>query len=290
MAAVIPTNSVLLDLNSRFAVPDVTLGNGKYTCVVNNANKVNSCIKIMPHRISIPNIFPNIRSNSSLTFFLIANFENRRIELKKVDITEGFYTLTDLLATLNTPDSSLSVALTDTGKLQLKLTIPASGGGDPNSTTQDRVFIEGENETLFSLLGFQTQRGTKTTIEMKFFRGESTLEWSVVAPNIPNMGGEKLVHVSLRPISQGNLVSSNGYEYDILTTVPLHTTKYGDYAVQSAPDLFTDDTDFPRQLTAASAEVELLDAYYEPLHVPTNYHVNVQLKCYHLDSAYSSSM
>jgi hypothetical protein len=111
--------------------------------------------------------------------------------------------------------------------------------------------------------------------------------WQVQAPHVPNLGGEKLVHVSLQPISQGNLVAGDGYEYNVLTTVALDTTPYGDYTIQKAGDLFTDDTDFPRELTAAAVLVELLDASYKPLRVPPNYHVNVQLKCYHLDSQHN---
>jgi hypothetical protein len=283
MAAVIPTNSVLLDLNSRFATPDPLYGNGKFTVVVNNANKVNSCIKIMPHRISLPNMFPNIRTGTSLTFFTLALDGLTRTDIYRIDMPSGFYTSTDLLAALNTLDGVVAVQSIALGTLQIRLTTQL---GD----TAETMFIEGANETVFPLLGFPRQFGTRTRIQMLFDGTEINKTWVVAAPYQPNLGGEKLVHVSLRPISHGNLVSSNGYEYDILTTVPLHTTKYGDYAVWAAPDLYTDDTDFPRQLTAASAEVELLDAYYEPLPVPLNYHVNVQLKCYHLDSTYSSSV
>jgi hypothetical protein len=284
MSAVIPTNSVLLDLNSRFATPDSIYGNGKFTVVVNNANKVNSCIKITPHRISIPNIFPNIRSRTSLTFFMLPPDGLTRTDIYTIDMPSGFYTMTELLTALNTSDDVVAVELLITGTLQLRITLPI-GLGDMTQT----MYIDGSNEALLPLLGFPRQLGTRTKVKLLFDGTETNKSWVVAAPCQANLGGEKLVHVSLRPISHGNLVSSNGYEYDILSTVPLHATKYGDYAVWSAPDLYTDDNDFPRQLTVASAEVELLDAYYEPLSVPLNYHVNVQLKCYHLDSTYSSS-
>ena len=107
MSAVIPQNSVLLDLNSRFSTQDPELGNGKFTVVINNANKVNSCIKILPHRVSIPNIFPNVRAGSNLRFFTGTPGDlGSQVVVYVVFIWPDFYsaqTLCSLLTTATVP-------------------------------------------------------------------------------------------------------------------------------------------------------------------------------------------
>lgn len=381
MTAVIPQNSVLFDLNSRFSLQDPTWGNGRYTVVINNANKVNSCIKILPHRVSIPNIFPNIRAGSNLRFFTgTPGNPMSQVVVYAVTIEPDFYSADALCALLTTTTvQGLTVQLSPSPRtMQFTLTREQFTIG----VNSELVYMDGEEETLFAALGFNSTRNTRTlvTLQAVYTRATDytyldslkaaqtvvipvgsytptqlttvlntnpnglvhtidpvthklrvtsvqnfymvnaadgnalggmlgittstptagagitdTLDttapvqfdaWQARAPNAPNLGGEKLVHVALQPIAQGHMVAANGYEYNVLTTVALDTTPYGDYSIQQANDMYTDDTDFPRELTAATVTVQLLDANYDQLYVPTNYHVNVQLKCYHLDSRY----
>ena len=383
MTAVIPQNSVLLDVNSRYSLQDPVYGNGRYTVVINNANKVNSCIKILPHRVSIPNIFPNIRDGSNLRFFTgTPGDPQSQVVVHAVTIEPDFYSAEALYALLTTTTvPGLTVELgTSPRTMQFTWTRDQFTIG----VNSELVYMDGNEETLFAALGFDSVRNTRTLVTLKAVYTRATeyryldhlragqtvvipvgtytpLEltevlntnlnglvhtidpvthklsvtsvqnfymvnaaggnalgdmlgittstptegpgipntevyitpervqydaWQARAPNAPNLGGEKLVHVALQPIAQGHMVAANGYEYNVLTTVALDATRYGDYAIQQAADMYTDDADFPRELTAAQVTVQLLDANYEQLYVPTNYHVNVQLKCYHLDSRY----
>lgn len=377
MKAVIPQNSVLYDLNSRQASSkDGTYGNGKFVVTINNANKVNSCIKVLPHRVTIPNIFPNVKAGTSLRFYQGATTILTR------EITPWFYALDELEAAVSTSPTTQLPRLEMTHTYLIPGILLALTQETLSINTTNTVSVDASNTSILEVLGFdtgtitmqQTVNGTEpyplnfkfldalgnpqtytigtgvytpTTLvtalnlltaldpdpivfsidpTTKILSATSTAafymqnaadgnvladmfgiktstiapgvtsytadepvrfdRWEARAPRVPNLGGEKIVHVSLNPILKGNLIGSDSTDYPILTTVPLHTTPYGDYGVFSAQDLYTDDADFPQELNAQTVEVELKDASYNTLHVPLNYHVNIQLKCYHMDSKY----
>lgn len=389
MSAVVPQNSVLLDLNSRYAEQDPLYLNGRYRCSLVNANKVNSCIKILPHRITVPNIFPNIPVGSQIR--VTAQSEDPAIDtstLFVLDIPSKFYTRDEFIA-LFPPTAPLSF---DETTQRFTITMPT----DYIAIGTETITITASNKKVLELMGFtqtsdaeglvvrtsltysgnyiwgtgpaggytahivpagrytaselgvnisaltQNVPGVGHTVglppppaEQKFNfaavnggtfylrNGDDfpigpinrlagalgiTTSTPLTGPGIstfvvadeeptlttyqltgespPNFSGENFVHVALRELAQGNMVTSTSFEYNVLTTVPLDNTAYGNYKVQAASDLFTDDVDFPRQLTAATVEVAILDAEYQPLVIPKNYHVNVQLKAYHTDTAF----
>ncbi len=193
-----------------------------------------------------------------------------------VTIPKGRYTQIELRDALNT-----AIALNPTGKHTLSI----SAGKFVFTSSPDgfRLIPKANGNDMADTLGITTiHTGSPTTadLEPQYARYQSQ------APSPPYMGGEKFAHVAIRELAQGNLIASTGKEYDVLTTVPLHATPYGQYTVQSAADLYTDDVDFPRRVTATAVEVAILDANYDQLTIPVNYNVNVQLKAYHMDTAF----
>ena len=56
--------SSLVEFSSRRNVKETNFGNGEFTCVINNANRIDQAARIVAHRIIVPNVFNNIRGHT----------------------------------------------------------------------------------------------------------------------------------------------------------------------------------------------------------------------------------
>lgn len=385
-------NSILLDLNSRQADQDPVYGNGRFVVTVPNASKITECVKVVPTKVTIPNIFPNVRSGTNLRIYRNADPATQVTE-NTILIPEGFYSRDELIQlvsgdesivrlsydettkrftltwtfsytfTVGTPigayefffDSSDTHFLSilgypcfnnrpcigsfsldptqdkpsatsvfqylDINKSLVSFTMPEGSyemadfvsqinsnfqGINPinpvvmsydsvtkkisfSCTEQFYVVNQADGNDFADRLGILTSTDVNS-LGVLTYTGEAAVSFDryiSTAANPPNLGGEKIVNVALSPITDSNLVTSNGLNFAILTSVSLADTTYGDYAIQAANDRFTEDADFPRSLSAQRVTISLLDSNYEQLFVPTNYHVTVQLKIYHVNTSYA---
>lgn len=389
--AIVPTNSVLLDLNSRFATKDPLWQNGRFTCTVNNGSRITSCVKVLPHRCTLANVFPNVPTGASLLLYT-QDDTDPTLPIKTIlqlDIPSKFYTRDEFIAlfpanaaisydantqkfTLNVTTDYVLLDQTETLYIQasdkkilhlmgftqfanleetiVKVSNPFDTSNnstylwrdendDVDHTTTltkgryttaqlatalnavtDDVAAPGrhvwsapptDDPTKFAvnssdITSFWTRRLSNGNLMADVLGITVDTQYSQAGPfalpNDPqlityqltgaspiNFSGENFVHIAIRELAQSNLISSTNYNYNILTTVPLHTTQYGDYVTLKSDDLFVDDVDFPRHIDAGTVEVAILDASYQQLYIPPNYNVNVQLKAYHIDTLYSGA-
>jgi len=99
----------------------------------------------------------------------------------------------------------------------------------------------------------------------------------------PNMAGEKLVHIACDKIAHGNLVhGADGKLHDILVTVPLHNTAYGNNTtfVPQEEDHYLIDYRYTNSLSS-TLDFQLLDSKMRPLSYPANHHIMILFKLHH---------
>jgi hypothetical protein len=70
---------------------------------------------------------------------------------------------------------------------------------------------------------------------------------------------------------------------NVVVTVPLHETAYGEYCCLSTDDAYVDDIDYKNPLNIQKATIELLDENFNTLTVPKNYPVHMSFKVYYND-------
>ena len=95
-----------------------------------------------------------------------------------------------------------------------------------------------------------------------------------------NLSGENYVYVAIKDMCEGNLVSSDGSQYNILAVVDLSETPYGTYRGFEASDLKVDDVSFLDNINIQTANIMILDSRFRPLYVPLNNHITIILKAF----------
>lgn len=252
---------------------DKYFGNAKFRCVLNNCNKITNAIKVVPIMITLPNVFDNVNTYNNFFSF---NFEAEDPSLQfHMIIPPGFYTrnrfiekinsvVTTTIAPGNFPAPGVKFNFDE---VENRITITNSTGYDLSITASSDYWM---------MLGYMapTDYVTKT-----IQAGASD-----TAPYLPNFGGERIVHVVMKEIARGNMVTSQGTELNVLTTVSLHNTPYGSYTSKETTDIFLEDIDYKQQNNLNDVTIELLDYRYRNLIVPHNFSVHVTLKVYHVDT------
>ena len=99
-----------------------------------------------------------------------------------------------------------------------------------------------------------------------------------------NQMGEPYVYVAIKDICEGNLVSSDGSQYNILAVLNLGDTPYGTYRGFEATDLRVDDVSFLDNINIHTADI-MIPAYRQSIppalvYVPLNHHITVILTAF----------
>jgi hypothetical protein len=185
-------------------------------------------------------------------------------------IEPGYYVLSYLLRRLNQIHTATTVQFmynVDTFRVEVQ-----------NDTTDQWVIdLPGP---LARRLGF-TSVGQDDSVRTLVTCAPNSL---TVAPGQPYMGTAPVVHVAAKKIANSNLLSSNSGEYNILATVDMTQTQYGQYAVFNSFDIYLNDIDFRTPRNIGDVDFEILDHEFQPIYIDPRFHVVIQLKVYHTDT------
>jgi len=294
-ASTLRDHSCLVNCCSHHAVEvSNEYGNGHFKCTFNNVNKLTHAIKVLPHTISLPHIFPNINQyNSSIRI----RFQNADPEFVDWQIPHGFYTAEKLVELINNKfieEFNTRDPLTDdflgpffinpeTNMINLKNVKPF--GRSCNILGQLEFF------QMLGLHEFARENNTGVTADpaypykIQWMSDQLSIFKARGDYQLPNFGGEKLVHIIVRGgAAQGNMVAGSSQEHNVLATVPLHDVEYGQYIHSKAVDLYVDDIDYQSITNLQTIELQVVDHRFRPLPIPTNYVVSANLKVYHKDT------
>lgn len=277
MEVVTKHDSSLLVYNSADAtLVDAVYGNGRFTCQMPNVNKGGShAIKIVPSKIMIPNVFPNLVGGGMNVVQTYVIEVGGPVVASSVALPTGFYELTRLLTALN---ANVGGNFTFTFNANLGRVVVTS-------LVDADVGLELDN-SLANILGF-TGTGpfrSVSTPGRSFFTFMEAGDGALTAPSSPHCGCTPLVHVLARKAANGNLLSSNNSEYSVVGSVPMHAAAHGQYAVYTAPDIFLDDIDFRSPRHLGDVDFEIVDAQFKPLVIDPRFPVIIVLKVYHTDT------
>lgn len=242
------------------AIIDPVYGNGRFSCLMPNVNRGGThAIKVVPTRVMIPNVFPNI-----------TQLERFHVSGTILDIQSGFYTISRVLEMLNSAFLGFVFSLDDTNRVRVVQ-------ADPNTTPGVIHF----SSTIATMLGFT--KNSRVNDGFPFW-AEREMDLPTVALDMPYFGTTPIVHVLAKKVANNNMLSSNGTEYSVLATVTMTPAEFGQYAVYNAPDIFLDDIDFRSPRSIGDVEFEIVDHAFNPLVIDPKFPVIVQLKVYHTDT------
>jgi len=267
--------SSLCDVSSHHGqLSQTELGSGKWTCVFNNANAMVETVKVLPWRVSIPNVFTNINQYNSEVSVVTTS-----ATLVTYRFPEKFYATSEYVDAFNASPIGAYVQLSFSDVDGL-ITI---------TTTTDAAFLQPEPLYLcgsldfFELLGWQDPA----------FRNNS--EWCIslpaaqnqdVAPNLPNtivnFSGTSVVHVLCSRGARGNMEVADSSQRDVLCTLVFDSNApFGAYQTHTATDVYTDDIDSNSTMKFSDCVFEVVDHRFRNLKIPSNYHVYLYLKLFH---------
>ena len=251
----------------------------------------------------MPNVFPNVKD--SHWFVLVTpSGQDMGYQGIKMIIPKGWYTASAYMVAFNTAYEEYATSLRAQGVAcpvgGLTMSGLASGGVPLGAVTQSGaqyftlgissdpfweqgVFMRAEAET-FDVLGFGTHTrpvGTTTRAVLPLYQSTIYNFQSTSLLTDPyNLMGEPYVYVAIKDICEGNLVSSDGSQYNILAVLNLGDTPYGTYRGFEATDLRVDDVSFLDNINIHTADIMILDNRFRPLYVPLNHHITVILKAF----------
>ena len=211
----------------------------------------NKSTRLTPVQISIPNVFPNIKVDLSMS-----------TTSGTTTLPAGQYTSAQIMDFFNT---SAIFGVAD----ELQMT----------QNDQGRYIIT-NNSLAAKFVNF--------TVESQKFLGSPALGFgmasfaSVFFTKLPNLGGEKLVFVKSNRLAALNMVSAEaGGLHDILFSVPLTDTNYGDTALYAPGDSILGDIDFQAEIDMSKLDFEILDSLMAPLAFDDNQHIRMVWKLHH---------
>jgi hypothetical protein len=219
-----------------------------------------SVSRLTPIQIYCPNVFPNVKAVYA-TFTLAENAD----PAVTMTVPVNQYTSATLAIALTTevqltfPDVSFTVD-SATGKFVMS-----------NADAADTYTATFTLDNMGHVLGVD---GSVTAPALG----------SVTMPYIPNLAGERLVHIKSEKLGHSNMLSSkSGNPEDIVFTIPLHDVQYGGMGCWQPGDHILGDQDFKWDLHIDTFSVTLLDENLDRLELPINYSLELQFKVYHAD-------
>jgi hypothetical protein len=265
-------DSSLIVYNSADAVrKDGVLGNGDFTCRMSNVNRAGShAVKVVPFKVFIPNVFPNILAGANL----VQTVKDGVGITSTVTIRSDFYSLDALMDMLNVSVGGTFSITYDTTLARVVLTNIAVG---------THFFIV--DVKVASMLGFSYAPSATVVVTGSRVAFHVPDSGFVQAVSVPYMGTTPVVHVIASKAANSNLLSSNSVEYSVLASVNMTSAAYGQYAVHEATDLYLGDIDFRSPRNLSDIDFKIVDKNFETLAIDPRFDVIIQLKVFHTDTS-----
>ena len=231
----------------------------RFTVNVGNSIFIDKAVRIVPFSISLPHVFPNV--NSYRNFWI----EVGGSSFAEYEIPVGQYTLTELIAALNATATDITWAVAVDGRVTLQ-----SAGG------LDQIFEIAAYEDWFEMLGFTQAVGDVLIVD-----GTNLM----TADSLPYMGGEQIVFISCDKLAPANMIhAKDGTPYDIVASASLHDTEYGQVYHNRSDDTKLGDIEYQSHNQFDTMIIELFDSRMRLLAFPSNQHLHMTFKVYHMDN------
>lgn len=212
--------------------------------------------RLYPVQIYCPNVFPNVKVGLNT-----ANLGNNGGGSLPFTISTAQYSITELVQALNNlalPD--ITWAVNSTGYITIE-----------NTSAVNVSNFYFTNSNLGKIVGAveQTDVAALTTVTLPF---------------LPNLGGERLIHIKSEKLGHSNMLTSKGQPpEDIVFTIPLHNVAYGGMGCWQPGDHVLGSSDFKWDVHISTLTITLLDADLNPISLPANYNVELIFKVHHND-------
>lgn len=285
-------DSSLLYFSSELAtVVDPVYGNGRFTCNMGNVNRAGThAVKIVPHKILIPNVFENVAahqtsfallSGSPFTVGAVSTWTSASSLL-----APGFYSLDRLLSSLN---------YSFLGKFTFTFNPVTMSVEIVCNLDVDEITVFQIHESIGAMIGItnnpqaQITNGiltwTQHEVNSLVFDPLNPYPSSLLAAaDLPVILSTPLVHVIARRLADQNLLANDSVEYNVLASVSMENAPYGAYAVYTTPDASLDDILFRTPRNLHEIDFEIVDHNFKQLAIDVRLPVIVQLKVFHTDT------
>lgn len=238
---------------------------GHWTVNIGNTTYAEKVDAAAPIKVTLANLFPNVTQYNNT--FNVTNVDGSVV----VTVPVGQYTATEYAANVTAQLTGINVTLTLGADNKFVWT--------STSVTHGLTTITSSLDEWWEFVGvpIKPQNAHLVSFWTVPQNGSNSFNF------LPNMSGEKLVHISCDKVAHGNLVhGKDGKLHDILITVPLTDVAYGfnTVFVPQEDDTYAVDYRYTNSLSS-TLDFQLLDSRMRALPYPVNQHITVLLKMYH---------
>lgn len=212
-----------------------TMSNSHFAVAYNNTQLMQSVSSVVMNSCDIPNVFYNINNtgynftNTGNNVFLFTDKDNI---LQTVTVTPGQYTMTQLLAVINTFIVNLAAPYTPANGVQLSLN-PITNKIQVNNNTAGQLF----GLPLSAAFTMAPYIGLTATINLV---GTS----SASLQDLPNLAGIQEVYITSQKVSNfSNLVVADSIQYPCILNVQIDVP-FGEFAHYKAQNPEIDDIEY----------------------------------------------
>ena len=222
-----------------------------FTVSYPNVQVLAKTVSIVVKHASFPNVFYNINSGNNEFIYRMAGGSDASIV-----VPEGQYTISELMAYLNTSLAVFSVGTITQDPHTFKLTLTA--------TTYPFDLI---SSSMLPVLGFVATTAPLT---------------SHLAPNMPQLQGVQHVFIKSRVLSKGNnfIDANTKQEQNILAMIPCDVP-FGSVKHYETVHDQLDVVNFPSETSLQDIDIQLVDSNGNELNLQGQ-DVNIVLKVYYL--------
>lgn len=254
-----------------------TMSNSNFSVAYNNTQLIQGITSVVMNSCDIPNVFYNINStgynftDSGNNVFI---FSDKDGNLQTINVPAGQYTMTQLLAFINTFIASLAAPYTPANGVQLVLN-PITNKIQVNNNTAGQLF----GLPLSAAFTMAPYIGLTTTITLV---GTS----SASLQDLPNLAGIQEVYITSQKVSNfSNLVVADSIQYPLILNVQIDKP-YGQWVHYKAQNPEIDDIEYPsitQGLNLQTIDIQLRDRWGNILDLQ-GLPFNLIFKAYHAHS------
>ena len=295
------SGSVLVNLTSVTATRrSDKYENGNFQCILNNTNRIDKATSVYPHRIYMPNMFGNVKENHTFrvvdpstggTYYSFTIRENFYDPEDYVTEWTAAYAYGKSVAPQGHLLPTITMSFNASQSVYIQLAVSAVGSYAcyivASEETWENVGFDPYLKERGSFPLPETYVHTKgnrflTIVDGFVLNGYINSSTPLVNPtNKPNFAGEQFVYVMIKQSCQGNLISSDSSQYNVLACVDLSKTDYGKYACEKSVDPVLDEVVLSDIRSLQIADIEIVDKNFHALKVPRNHDVTILLKVFH---------
>lgn len=285
----LPSNDIFFTSHHSGDVSQVEHNPANVRITFGNSINSKTIVKIIPKLITMPKLFQTISPYNNELYWWKKKVGGNSYEIyKKLTIVPGVYNIkevTELITAFRQPEEVWDF---DDSKLTVQISRPdMTTSIDGPITWEAETYVSSGSKETLTTLGIRGQynkvNGISEILAEPLFI-DSVTPYTSPRFEPPSMGGPSIVHVLLAELAQSNMVDvRDGTPYDVMVTICLSGTPYGQKFIFEADDLFVNDIDYEDHRHPSVIEMRVVDSKMRQLYLPFNTSIDVVLKCFHAD-------